>query len=225
MGSRAVVIVCLDEQAARERFGVGGGEVGIVYTRTGRRFFTEPELERQFLERVSEGLSRAALWETLQTTWVCLDCELMPWSAKAQELLKSQYAAVGAAGRASLPRAVAVLEQAAGRLNGDDGGKVGGALAEYRSRDKNVGKFVAAYRHYCWSVQSLDDLKLAPFHLLATEGHVHTGKDHIWHMETLAKICGHDPKLLLATPKGILMMISTLAKSSSGMCLSIHHSR
>src|SRR5262249_20599155 len=105
MGSRAVVIVCRDEQAAGERFGVAEGEIGIVYTRTGRRFFNEPELEQQFLDRVRAALTAADMWSRLETTWVCLDCELMPWSAKAQELLKSQYAAVGAAGRAALPRA------------------------------------------------------------------------------------------------------------------------
>ena len=36
----------------------------------------------------------------------------MPWSAKAQELLKSQYAAVGSASRAALAEVIDVLEQA-----------------------------------------------------------------------------------------------------------------
>ena len=65
---------------------------------------------------------------------------------------------------------------------------------------ENIGKFVEAYRQYCWSVASLDDLKLAPFHLLATEGHVHTDKNHVWHMDTLARVCRGDSQLLLATP-------------------------
>jgi protein phosphatase len=39
-------------------------------------------------------------------------------------------------------------------------------------------------------VTSLDDLKLAPFHLLATEGKVHTDRDHVWHMETLKRLSG-----------------------------------
>jgi protein phosphatase len=112
MGSRAVVIVCRDERAAKERFGIAEQEIGIVYTRTGRRFFNEPELERQFLDRVRVALTTAGFWDNFGTTWACLDCELMPWSAKAQELLRSQYAAVGAAGRASLPRAVSALERA-----------------------------------------------------------------------------------------------------------------
>ena len=123
----------------------------------------------------------------------------MPWSAKAQELLRTQYAAVGAAGSASLPRAVAALGQAARRLDGEERRSSNGR-GRFRRREQNVDRFVAAYRHYCWPVESLTDLKLAPFHLLATEGHVHTDKDHTWHMETLAEVCRADPELLLATP-------------------------
>jgi protein phosphatase len=199
MGSRAVLVVCRDEQAAKERFGIAEDEIGIVYTRTGRRFFNETNLERQFLDRVRAAMNAADFWSSHNTTWACLDCELMPWSAKAQELLRTQYAAVGAAGRASLPRAVEALDHAVARLNGDDKEKLMEVEADYRCREENVGKFIAAYRQYCWSVSSLNDLKLALFHLLSTEGHVHTGKNHVWHMETLAKVCREDPQLLLAT--------------------------
>jgi len=194
------VIVCRDEQAAKERFGIIENESGIVYTRTGRRFFNEPELERQFLDRVRAALTAADFWTSLNTTWACLDCELMPWSAKAQELLRVQYAAVGAAGRASLSRAVAALEQAAARLSEGEKSQLEEVKDEYRRREENVAKFIAAYRQYCWSVSSLTELKLAPFHLLATEGRVHVDKDHVWHMDELAKICCCDPELLLATP-------------------------
>jgi hypothetical protein len=111
MGSRAVVIVCQDDRAARERFGVATGQTGIVITRTGRRFFSDADLEASFLDRVRSSLSAVDLWGKLKTTWACLDCELMPWSAKAQELLKSQYAAVGATGSAALREAVLSLQQ------------------------------------------------------------------------------------------------------------------
>jgi protein phosphatase len=123
----------------------------------------------------------------------------MPWSAKAQELLKTQYAAVGSAGRASLPRAVSTLAEAADRLGGEERTKVEQVMGECRRRTENIGLFVAAYRQYCWSVASLTDLKLAPFHLLASEGRVHTDKNHVWHMETMAKVCREEPELLLAT--------------------------
>jgi protein phosphatase len=199
MGSRAVVILCRDERAARDRFGVTEREVGIVYTRTGRRFFNEPALEAQFLDRVRTALTAADLWGSLETTWVCLDCELMPWSAKAQELLKTQYAAVGAAGQASLPRAVASLAEAAKCLAGDERGKAEQAASAYQRREQSLGQFVSAYRQYCWPVASLTDLKLAPFHLLASEGRVHADKNHTWHMDTLARVCREDPELLLPT--------------------------
>jgi len=214
MGSRAVVIVCRDEQAARDRFGVTEGEIGIVYTRTGRRFFNDLELERQFLDRLRTAVTAADLWTTLATTWLVLDCELMPWSAKVQELLKSQYAAVGAAGQASLPRAVAGLRQAAQRLGAEEQNKIAAVVNEYRRREENLGKFVAAYRQYCWSVTSLTDLKLAPFHLLASEGRVHSDKNHAWHMDTLAAVCRADSELLRATPYKLVDVTDPASESA-----------
>jgi protein phosphatase len=199
MGSRAVVIACVDERAARERFGVAIGEVGIVVTRTGRRFFSDDALERAFLDRVRTALSAAGVWTKLDTTWACLDCELLPWSAKAQELLRTQYAAVGASGTASLPRAAGALEEASLRLEGDERAKLDAVQSRFRQRVQNIERFVAAYRRYCWTVEKLTDLKLAPFHLLATEGHVHAEEDHRWHMATLADVCRADSELLLET--------------------------
>jgi protein phosphatase len=199
MGSRAVVVVCRDEDTARERFGVIDGETGIVYTRTGRRFFNEPELERRFLARMRAALEAANFWGNFETSWAAFDCELMPWSAKAQELLRSQYAAVGAAGSAALPHAVAMLGQAALRMEGEATQRAARVMSHYESRLENIRKFVASYRQYCWPVESLADLKLAPFHLLATEGQLHVNKPHPWHIETLATICREDEELLLAT--------------------------
>ena len=202
MGSRAVVIVCKDADAARERFGIADGESGIVYTRTGRRFFEDADLEAAMLDRVRKAMNTAGVWDEFETDWACMDCELMPWSAKAQELLRSQYAAVGAAGRASLPAVVSAIEQTAARM-GDDG-SVNSLLDRYRDRQDVVEKFIAAYQQYCWPVESLDDLKLAPFHLLATEGKVHTDHDHVWHMDLLTNICRQDENLLLATPYKVI---------------------
>ncbi len=204
MGSRAVVIVCRDETVARERFGVVGDESGIVYTRTGRRFFNDKELEIKFLGRINAAMHSAGFWEKFETTWACLDCELMPWSAKAQELLRTQYAAVGAAGQASLPGTITVLEQTAQRMGESGNQGVQELLNRYRTRHESIQKFVTAYRQYCWSVESVDDLKLAPFHLMATEGKVHIDRNHVWHMDTLGEICRGDSKLLTATPYKVI---------------------
>lgn len=199
MGSRAVVVVCRDEDIARARFGVTCGEAGIVTTRTGRRFFNDGEQEAQLIERLQAAMSAAGFWDEFKTDWACFDCELMPWSTKAQELLRSQYAAVGSAGSASLPMAMDVLQRTAARIEGEDQSSATALLDRLRVRHRGIEQFIAAYRQYCWTVESLDDLKLAPFHLLATEGKVHAHQNHIWHMETLAKICQQDSKLLLAT--------------------------
>ncbi len=195
MGSRAVVIVCQNETAAKKRFGVTGEWIGICYTRTGRRFFTDRVLECNFLARVHGAVTASGLWEDLASDWLCLDCELMPWSAKAQELLRQQYAPAGAAAQAALPQAVAALESAAS-LNP----QISSLLREYRERLEMTTRYVEAYRRYCWSVSSLDDLRLAPFHLLASDGCVHVDKDHLWHMEKLTRLCQTDPKFLIATP-------------------------
>ena len=197
MGSRAVVVVCRDADAARDRFGVIGpeGEAGgICYTRSGRRFFGDARIEAALLDRVRSALDRSGLWEELETTWVCLDCELMPWSAKAQELLKQQYAAVGAAGMAANAEALTLLEQARSR-----GAEVDDLLASERRRHDMLRRYRQAYRQYCWPVNELTDLKLAPFHLLASEGAVHADKDHRWHMALLQRLCVEDEGLLLST--------------------------
>jgi protein phosphatase len=207
MGSRAVVIVCRDAETARARFGVTTGEIGICYTRTGRRFFENVELEAALLERVRAAVERAGLWDEMKTTWLCLDCELMPWSAKAQALLRDQYAAVSSAARYALAAVVASLESAAER-NGS--AELEPLLLRHRERAANIAKYTNAYRQYCWTVQSLDDLKLAPFHLLASEHCVHVDKDHVWHMETLARLAENDG-VLVATSHCIVELTDELS--------------
>ena len=194
MGSRAIVVVCRHAETARQRFGILEGEIGVCYTRTGRRFFNDASLETQILERVRGAVEAAGIWESLKTDWVCLDCELMPWSAKAQELLRQQYAPTGAAARASLPAAISALRSSAGIP------ETAPLLRFYEQRNEAAQLYVDAYRRYCWTVRSVDDLKLAPFHFLASEGAVHTGRDHVWHMESLASICQRDHDLMLVTP-------------------------
>ncbi len=195
MGSRAVILVCRDEEAARKRFGVVGEGIGVVVTRTGRPFFGDAELQAALLQRLHSAIGKADLWSKLDTSWLCLDAELMPWSLKAQELLRAQYAAVGAAAEMMLADARTALAQALSC------GLDVSALAERTAaRDAMTAKYRDAYRHYCWSVASIDDVKLAPFHVMASEGRVHVGEDHLWHMATLASLCAEDEGLLVATP-------------------------
>ncbi|HKW64443.1 MAG TPA: polynucleotide kinase-phosphatase [Candidatus Acidoferrum sp.] len=210
MGSRAVVILCRDEDVARKRFGVVGEGIGVCYTRTGRRFFDSLDLEAQFLQRVGESVGSSGLWDRLNSDWLCLDAELMPWSAKAKELLRRQYAVVGASARAAFSEALTGLEKAASQ-----DAQISALRDRVRERASSATQFVEAYRNYCWPVQSLDDLKLAPFHLLASEGRAYFDRDHLWHMETLATLCASDSRLLLATRHRRVDLVDNLSQQEA----------
>ncbi|MGE0025487.1 MAG: polynucleotide kinase-phosphatase [Thermoleophilia bacterium] len=184
MGSRAVVVACRDAGAARRRFGVTDGAAGACYTRTGRPFFPEAERERELVDRVRAACEGAGLFERLETDWVLLDGELMPWSAKAQELLERQYAPVGTAARVGLAAALEAAEAIAGTRESDR------LVARLRARSDDAAAYAEAYRRYCWPVGSLDDLRFAPFHLLATEGRSHVEQPHDWHLDQLAALAG-----------------------------------
>ena len=223
MGSRAVVLVCRSEADAVARFGVTPGMgSGAVWTRTGRPFFG-PALTPALLDRVRCAAVAAGLFDELSTSWLLLDAELLPWSAKAGQLLRDQYAAVGAAARAALPPAVSVLEQAAQRLADgrladgrlaeasgraqapDSAGPPGppGPLAELlartRSRLANADAFAAAYQRYCWPVEGLDGVRLAPFAVLGSEGAAHAGRPHSWHLATASRLAAADAGLFTVT--------------------------
>src|SRR5215469_146858 len=195
MGSRAVVVVCRSSDVARTRFGVTTGEQGVIYTRTGRRFFTDEAFESALFGRLLAALESSGFWEEHKTDWAVIDAELMPWSLKAESLLKGQYAAVGAASGASFAAVRALLAEAK-----EHGLELSDLPAEVTARESLARQYVDAYRRYCWPVRSVDDVKLAPFHLLATEGAVHADRPHVWHMQALARVCAADPKVLFATP-------------------------
>jgi len=194
MGSRAVVVVCRDESVSARRFGIDGNSIGVIYTRTGRPFFPDRDLEAELLRRVRAAVDITGLWDGLATDWLILDCELLPWSAKAEELLRRQYASVGAAAAAALNAEVATLEQAVER-----GAEVAELLDRARSRRAMASAFIDSYRRYCWPIESVDDLKLAPFQILAGEATVHAHRDHRWHLEMLGRLAATDPTTFRAT--------------------------
>ncbi len=208
MGSRAVAVVCRSAGVARQRFGVAGegDTLGILYTRTGRRFFADRSTEQTLLARLAQGLQDACLWEELTTDWVCLDCELMPWSAKAMELIKTQYAPVGAAGEAMLSALQQGLSQAA------SAGTVLAALqGEVAERLQAVQAYREVYPAYHWDVAGAEGIRLAPFHLLASEGRVHADRDHAWHLATLARLAQALPGWGVATAHRVVDLADAAA--------------
>jgi protein phosphatase len=192
MGSRAIVIVCRDADAAERRFGLRAESAGTVYTRTGRPFFSDAALEASLLERVRRAAAATGLWEELKTDWLLLDSELMPWSLKARELIQQQYAPVGAAARTALAEELTVLEaREVPEL---------AALAEKRRAQLvDIESFSRVYRRYTWDVKGVGDLRLAPFHLLASHNRVHSAEPHSWHLELLGRLAAADSEVILAT--------------------------
>ena len=213
MGSRAVVLVTKDvggrvgaglgrdsaDSTAARRFAVTDGSSGVVVTRTGRPFFDSAAVTEDLLGRVRAAADAAGLWDELGTDWLLLDCELLPWSAKAMGLLRDQYAAVGAASRAGLGATIAVLEQGAAR-----GLDVGEMLDVQRGRREAAESFTAAYGRYCWPTSGLDGVRLAPFQLLAAEGQVYATRDHGWQLALLDRLCAADPELFRATARRVV---------------------
>jgi protein phosphatase len=124
--------------------------------------------------------------------------------------VRHQYASVGTAARVSLREAVGALELAAAR-----GIDVGALLDRHRSRQDLADRFARAYRHYCWPVESLRDIRVAPFHVLATEGAVHTDKDHVWHMTTISRLADSGDGLLMATPYHIVDLADPASEAAA----------
>ena len=196
MGSRAVALVCRDAEVAHKRFGVAPGPTGSLYTRTGRPFFADEPVTEEILARIRASADAAGLWDELGTDWLLLDAELLPWSLKASGLLRTQYAAVGAASGAVFPGALAALEGAAAR-----GVDVTGLLTRQRERAADAAAFTDAYRRYCWTTEGLDGVRLAPFQILAVQGRSLAALPHDEQLALLDRLVEHDPTGLLQTTR------------------------
>lgn len=194
MGSRAIAIVCKDPEVAVKRFGLLQPSYGTIYTRTGRRFFQQEQIEKAFLQILHEALTKAHFWAKFETDWVCLDGELMPWNMKAKDLLINQYASLGSAGMNSFDHSLQALKRAQLR-----GIAVDELLDSFSDRQERLSRYISSYRNYCRETEGIEKVVFAPFHILATENRTYYQQSHLWHMEKLEEICKQNPKHLLAT--------------------------
>jgi len=195
MGSRAVIIITKDFDATKEVFRIDEELLGICYTRTGRRFFNNKELEKELLARLNKALTNADFWNKFDTNWLCLDCEIMPWSFKAIDLVKNQYSSVGISGQIATTQVLEEITQLKNR-NLD----VSELENIFLPKNDSINKFIYSYRNYCKNVESISDIKVAPFHILATKGIVHKDKTNIWHIENIADFCNYETEIFLKTP-------------------------
>ncbi|MFF2620730.1 polynucleotide kinase-phosphatase [Oerskovia jenensis] len=247
MGSRAVVLVCREAYGTpARRFGVDvqpGGR-GVAHTRTGRPLFSGPTAEA-LLERVAKALDGAGVWDELGADWVLLDAEILPWSAKADQLIRDQYASVGAAARAVMPAALAALDAAVAR-----GVDVEDLRARTASRAEDTDRYTQAYRRYRWPVDGLDGVQLAPFQVLASGtgervgadapapsgvagslagsaggvgpgpgasgGETYATRDHLWHLGIADRLVEADP-VLFRTTRRLVVDLADDASRAEGV--------
>jgi len=177
MGSRAVIALCRTADAVRARFDVTGEKTGAIWTRTGRAFFNDSAMIEGLLARLRWAVDSAGLWEELDTDLLLLDAEIMPWSAKAGSLIESQHAPVAASSRAGFAAAAEAFARA-----GDRGLEIATVRIHFADRTQRAALYGKAWAPYVWPVSGVGDLRVAPFHLLASEGRVWFDHDHIWHM-------------------------------------------
>jgi protein phosphatase len=183
MGSRGVIALCRSAEAAKARFGAAGEETGAIWTRTGRAFFSDRAMTEGLLARLRTMVDCTGLWEELRTGWLILDAEIMPWSAKAGSLIEGQYLPVAASSGAGFAAAADAIARA-----DDRGLDITPLRDRFADRARRAGLYGKAWAPYVWPVSGVGDLKVAPFHLLASEGRIWFDQDHVWHMTIAERI-------------------------------------
>lgn len=173
MGSRAVLLLFKDESISKEY--VDTETLGIMTTRTGRRFF-DKETERVIIRQLHTELLAKNYFEQFETNFVLLDAEILPWNLKAQQLIDQQYAHV--AEQALMDRTK--LVEKLGQTTQID---VSDWLQEYTLLLENAKRFSTVYENYCWDVQDTATIQIAPFHVLAHSSETFFHKPHTWHMD------------------------------------------
>lgn len=178
MGSRMISIVCKDSETAKKKFG-SDDKLGVCYSRLGRPFFVDQNIESQIIDELRTQMTNTGMWKSLDTNWVVFDGELMPWSAKAKDLIIKQYATVGLSGQTSLENLKSEIEKFSKR-NIDV--KELPTLDKLDERLFFLKKYDEMYNRYCWKLNGIKGLKYAIFHVMASEGKVHTDKTNLWHI-------------------------------------------
>ena len=200
MGSRGIVLIGRDQDAIKRSFGIQDNNAGACYTRTGRRFFTNPKLETQFFDRTRRAIANAGLWDQLNTDWLLLDCEILPWSLKAQGLIQNSYGPVGAAGVNTLNRTADLLQQTRQRdLPAEEMTKLSDLTKRTDQRLNAVQAYREAYQAYCGPSDELGQIQVAPFHLLAAQNQLFLDNTHDWHLAQALKLHQQDPDFFRQT--------------------------
>ncbi|TCU87414.1 polynucleotide 3'-phosphatase /polynucleotide 5'-hydroxyl-kinase /polynucleotide 2',3'-cyclic phosphate phosphodiesterase [Curtobacterium sp. PhB42] len=205
MGSRATVLLARDPS----RFDAPVGWNGVAYTRTGRSFF-DAATTTTFAGRLSEAFERAGLWAELDSDWVLLDGEVLPWAVKAEGMIRDWYAEVGAAAAGAFPTAVAALESAR-----DAGVDVADLLDRTRRRAAAADAYTASYRRYATPSTGIDEVRFAPFQVLAAEGRTFADRPHGWHLDVSERLAAAAPDVVRATRSALVDVTDDASRAAA----------
>ncbi|MEI5907699.1 polynucleotide kinase-phosphatase [Bacillus spongiae] len=175
MGSRGILMLFNSKKSGLKY--VGRETLGVIYTRSGRRFFHD-EVESDILKRLNDGLNHHNYFQKYETDYVLLDAEIMPWNLKAKELISKQYAHVSE--NASLDRTMIKSKLEKSINNNKD---LEAWFAEYDEKLNNAHIFKEVFQKYCWEIEDINQIQIAPFHVLAHSNETFFNKPHTWHME------------------------------------------
>ena len=178
MGSRAVVLVCRDGGGAAGALRRSDGARGASTPAPGGRSSTPALTEASCSTGCARRSTAAGLLDELDTDWLLLDAELLPWSAKAEDC-----------SAASTPRSA----RPPGRPCRAAAEALDGSPAPWRRRRRLLARTArraarrrraspTAYRRYCWPVDGLDGVASRRSRCSRARDDVPRPTDHAWHL-------------------------------------------
>ena len=64
-------------------------------------------------------------------------------------------------------------------------------LAEYEQKVENAMTFKEVFQKYCWDIGDVNQIQIAPFHILAHSNKTFFDQSHSWHMEKSRELSEH----------------------------------
>ena len=184
---RVIMVVCKDEAAAFHRFGVGSEGVGRIYTAIGTPFFPSKRDEQDILRKMGFKFGEAGIWEKYDTKWMCLECEVRPFSKHAQTLVSSHFEEIQHAQKVQSDFMQRQLEEATESEN----------LLNLKSHLAKEKTAINSFRKAIESISGDEDqVQFVPLQLLATEGKANAKKDQNWHRAQCEGLANLLPNLL-----------------------------
>jgi hypothetical protein len=205
MGSRALITLFKNEEIGKKY--INKNKKGFILSRNNIRFFNI-EQEKQYVDRLVEDLTKHNFFEKYDTDLLILDCEILPWNLKANSLITNQYGLVSNTSRYVRNHKLEILKELfnQGKVSKEDVEKQINLL-------ENSKKFHDVFSFYCWNIEDINNVKIAPFHILSFSKESNFNRNHEWHMG-ISKELSMMSSLFIETPYMIINLDNEQEKNS-----------